>query len=906
MGEPGPSGSNAGPSDPGAFNDPTDNEDIHIPPLDPTTSPEPTPATQPTRAPETGQTGQRVDIQPDPLEQEPTDDDTGAVIHLPSLQTTQGFLDALGTASLEKSGMEPDDIEALRDPSPVFDLKDPSPLLRSLRHFINNSGSSRDHYEDIRETELLDNPSNDFLSFDQAKRRLRWLSGVVPIEHDMCPETCVAYTGPYEALDSCPRCSTSRHFPGTTTPRKRFTTVPIGPVIQALYGSHDMAEHMHYLERSLSENADHARHAEGSLGRYDDISCGKDILYAWNSGAMKKNDVALQLSIDGAQLRADQPSEAWIFIWIVHNLPPNLRYKKRLVIPGAVVPGPNKPGDIDSFLFPSLYHVAALQREGLRIYDASVDSYIARSSPLIIFATADSLGGAAMSGMVGHSGKFGCRLYCNMPSRHRTGDGHYFPAMNLPQNYTVSGCCHPDIQDKDLGVYRVNLDQKYRQNLAHLLSARTQAEYRARRLEVGLCKQTLFSGLPRQPLPVPNVFTMDIMHLTVLNDPDLFLKLFTGKMNVYEPDDKSTWDWAIFYKNNAVWKAHGESVVRAVPFIPSSFGRAPRDPAKKLNTGYKAWEFQQYIYGLGPTLFRHILPRKYWLNFCKLVAGVRILQRHAIAYNDLIRGHDLLLSFAREFEDLYYQRMESRIHFVRQSIHLLTHMGPETYRIGPLACYAQWTLETAIGNLGREIRQDRDLYANLTQRAVIRAQVNSLCARFPQVKFERVRGLIQSSNTRKFDGGYIFLPRCEALPSPLSEDELTALMTFWRGKDWPNANAWPNVVCRWAKVHLPNGQNARSAWYESSVNTNLRQASCVEVSPFDVYTRILSSTVHCRSNTMVSHVLRRFSFISTSVLAMIDTPLPWRDCSHCQMPRYLRIQVELSISASFHRRKRIL
>lgn len=126
-----------------------------------------------------------------------------------------------------------------------------------------------------------------------------------------------------------------------------------------------MAEHMHYLERSLSVNADYARRANGSLGRYDDISCGKDILYAWNSGALKKTDVALQLSIDGAQLRADQPSEAWIFIWIIHNLPPDMRYKKRFVIPGAVVPSPNKPGDINSFLFPSLVHVAALQREGL-------------------------------------------------------------------------------------------------------------------------------------------------------------------------------------------------------------------------------------------------------------------------------------------------------------------------------------------------------------------------------------------------------------------------------------------------------------------------------------------------------------------------------------------------------------
>ena len=323
----------------------------------------------------------------------------------------------------------------------------------------------------------------------------------------------------------------------------------------------------------------------------------------WTFGALKKTDVALQLSINGAQLQADQPFEAWIFIWIIHNLPPDLCYKKRFVITGAIVPGPNKPGDIDSFLFPLLFHVTALQCEGLQIYDTSVGSYIAHSSPLVIFATADSLSGAAMSGMVGHSGKFGCRMHCNMPSQHHMGDRHYFPAMNLPHNYTVSGCSHPDIQDKDLGVYHINLDQKYCQNLAHLLSACTQAEYCVRCLEVGLCKQTLFSGLPHQPLPVPNIFTMDIMHLTVLNDPDLFLKLFTAKINVYESDNKSMWDWAIFYKNNAVWKAYGEFVVKAVLFIPSSFGRAPRDPAKKLNTGYKAWEFQQYIYGLGPTLF---------------------------------------------------------------------------------------------------------------------------------------------------------------------------------------------------------------------------------------------------------------------------------------------------------------
>lgn len=778
--------------------------------------------------------GQREPIQPDPLVQEPTDDGPGEVIHLPKLETTQRFLDALRNSSIEDSGMLPDDIESLRNPSPVLDLADPSPLLRSLRHFINNAGSSRAHYDNVREIELLHNPSDAILSFDQVKRRLRHLSGVVPLEHDMCPGSCIAYTGPYNELSVCPRCSTTRYFPDTDKPRKRFTTIPIGPVIQAFYGSRDVADHMHYLERRLAANADQLRQpgSGGNLDIYDDTACGKELIDAWTKGTFLKSDIALQLSIDGAQLRPDQPSEAWVFIWIFHNLPPQLRYKKRFVIPASIVPGPNKPEDIDSFLFPSLSHVAALQREGLRIYDAFLEEYVARSVPAVIFATADSPGSAAMSGMVGHSGKFGCRLYCNMPSRRRKGDGHYYPVMQRPHNYNITGCSHPDVPSRDLVRYRSDLAQKYHKNLEALLAAKTQRNYEIRRRELGLCKQTLLNGLPHRPLPVPNIFTMDIMHLTVLNDPDLFTKLFLGKLDVYGPDEKSTWDWAVFYHNSALWNAHGETVDRAVPFLPSSFGRAPRNPAKKLNTGYKAWEFQQYLYGLGPTLFRHILPHKYWLNFCKLVAGVRILQRHSISFGDLCRGHELLMEFVREFEDLYYQRMEARIHFVRHSIHLLTHMGPETFRIGPLSCYAQWTLETAIGNLSREIRQDRDQFANLAQRAVIRAQVNSLCAQYPRIKFEvgSSAGTSNSSRISEFEGGFIFLPRCEEFPLPLDIDELVALKTYWQEQGWPNADSWPNAVCRWAKLRLPNGQIARSTWYESNVKMKLRRASCVEVS----------------------------------------------------------------------------
>ena len=34
-------------------------------------------------------------------------------------------------------------------------------------------------------------------------------TGMDSIEHDMCPNTCVAFTGPYSALEHCPICGAS-------------------------------------------------------------------------------------------------------------------------------------------------------------------------------------------------------------------------------------------------------------------------------------------------------------------------------------------------------------------------------------------------------------------------------------------------------------------------------------------------------------------------------------------------------------------------------------------------------------------------------------------------------------------------------------------------------------------------
>ena len=91
------------------------------------------------------------------------------------------------------------------------------------------------------------------------------------------------------------------------------------------------------------------------------------------------------------------------------------------------------------------------------------------------------------------------------------------------------------------------------------------------------------------------------------------------------------------------------------------------------------------------------------------------------------------------------------------------------------------------------------------------------------IKFEMGCQSSQSAHKCEFESGFKFLPRCKEFPSPLSEDELVAFKTYWTKQHWPNADAWPNAVCRWAKIQLPDGQKAHSVWYKSGVNTKLRQ-----------------------------------------------------------------------------------
>ena len=246
------------------------------------------------------------------------------------------------------------------------------------------------------------------------------------------------------------------------------------------------------------------------------------------------------------------------------------------------------------------------------------------------------------------------------------------------------------------------------------------------------------------------------MHLALLNLTDLMISLWRGTIDCTRPDDKATWDWAVFHGGD-LWQQHGQAVADALHYLPSSFDRPPHNIAEKLTSSYKAWEFLLYLYGLGPGLLYGTLPNKYFTNYCKLVLGIWLMNQHRITQDNVRKAHIALLSFAHEFELIYCQRLQTCIHFVRPCMHSLVHLPRKVIRIGLPICSSQWTLAQTIGNLGKEIKQHSNPFANLSQHGIRHACVNALVVIILDLESQRSSGEQGSCGSKDLGDGYILL-----------------------------------------------------------------------------------------------------------------------------------------------------
>jgi hypothetical protein len=547
--------------------------------------------------------------------------------------------------------------------------------------------------------------------------------------------------------------------------------------------------------------------ARGTDMVYDDIFCGSDYLDMAQRIGITEDDFVITQSMDGAQVYQNKKSDTWIGIWIINDYSPHIRVNDRHTLSAFIIPGPNKPKIIDSFTFRGLHHFSALQREnngkGLRVWDALKDTVV-DSKVIHLFATADAVGMPELDGRVGHHGARACRLGCPMVGRHKPNSGHYFQAHARPYNNPVQDCDHPSVNVRLLSPLS---PEQYREDLDLVISSRTQREYEENRKKTGISKPTVLSSLdPKTSMHIPKCFVLDLMHLLSINIDELFLSLIRGTIKCESTDNKLSWDWCTLV--GEVWENHGRLVAEATSLFPSFFHRPPRNPAQKINSGYKATEWFLYVFGLGPGLFRAVIPKQYWQNLCRLVRGVRILLQRSITGSQVREAHASLILFAEEYEQLYYRQRPDRIHFCRPCIHTITHAATEIIRVGPGTHTTQYPIERSINRFCRRIRQPSNPFVNLARGTVFEAQSSAAMSIYPFLDPKHGKPSIPESSIPVDKGFFLLSPRdryATKITGPYAQVIIQSGFGIQR--------------TRFGRLHLPDGHTARSLYSETRQST---------------------------------------------------------------------------------------
>jgi len=741
--------------------------------------------------------------------------------HIENVRIVQQYIQEISSATFDNGNLDEDVVERLRNPlEGEVDLSDPDIRL-SLDIFLSCSHASEATYISICDAIRRRFPDTQILSHHLAKKTLERLTGVVSVLDDMCVNSCHAFTGPLKDCITCSECGEARYHdaaPGQQPKaRQQVCTIPLGPQIQALRRSKTGAIAMRYRDRKTQEILED----NDQDPIYDDIFSGSTFLAFLDFAErvqLGPHDTTVTFSLDGAQLYQNKKSDTWIAIWIINDYHPNTRYKKKHVLPALVIPGPNKPKNIDSFVYRSFHHLSALQHEneskGLRVWDAYAEETIL-SRIFFLFGTADAVGLTEIDGRVGHHGTHGCRVSCGMKGRHKPNSGHYCAAHLRPSGSLIDDNNHPDYNFR--AQPKLPSVELYQINLEKVIASRNQTDYEHNRKLTGISKPSILSGLsPERALPVPSCFTLDLMHLLFINLGELLVPLWRGTLSCDSSDDKNTWNWATLTGNT--WLEHGKLVADAKKYFPSSFHRPPRNPADKISSGYKATEYFLYLFGLGPALFRTVLPKEYWQHFCKLAHAVRIITQRRISQAQVREAHYYLTQFVEGYEHMYYQRRMDWLHFCRPCIHALLHAAPEITRVGPGAYLTQFTMERAIGDLSGDIRQPSNIYGNLCQIALQQSQVNALKTLCPE--FDPNSNPSLPTYSIDIGNGYVFLRPRDKRAVNLSGAACEKVdNTIGRTK-----------IRRWGRLRLPNGQVARSRYKEErSTLSNQRISRNIKV-----------------------------------------------------------------------------
>jgi hypothetical protein len=478
-----------------------------------------------------------------------------------------------------------------------------------------------------------------------CRTRLQVLSGFKPVPYDCCINSCCCFTGEHKDCTKCPYCGQDRYITdrkGKRKPRKIFHYLPFIPRLVSMLANPTRAKEMQY--RAFEHT-----HTPGKTVDIFDSHIYRRLLgrkviidgkLAQHEYFSDPRDIALGLSTDGFCPFRRRKATAWPLLLFDYNLPPETRFHKGNRIDLGVIPGPNKPKDFDSFVWPAFEEFMRLQY-GVRAFDVLADEFfVLRAYLLLVFGDIPAI--SMVMRMTGHNGFSPCRM-CKILGVRIPNSGntvHYVP---------LDRSSHPTVRESesaiaiyDAAALPLRTDEVMLRQAKEVQAASSKAQKDRLSKAYGIKGVSILSYL--KSLSFPLSFPYDFMHLIWENlIPNLIL-LWTGE---FKGLDEGVGEYEFMPD---VWKAIGAATAAAGSTIPLAFGTRPLNPAThKSSYSAEAWSF--WTLYLGPVLLRRrFRNQRYYRHFIELAKLLRICLQFEITIEEIQTVRGGFINWVRDYE----------------------------------------------------------------------------------------------------------------------------------------------------------------------------------------------------------------------------------------------------------------
>jgi Transposase family tnp2 len=477
-------------------------------------------------------------------------------------------------------------------------------------------------------------------------------------------------------------------------------------------------------------------------------------------------DIALLFSTDGLTLFKVGTDSVWPLLLVNLNLEPQKRFKQHNLLLCGIIPGPNNPKDIHSFLRPIVDELKELAAGIDNVYDAFTQSHFTLRAHLVL-VTADLPAMAKMMGISGHNSYHYCR-FCTINGIH---DGHIYCPLRTPDGYPEEIAFNHDptsLPLRDNATYRTIASETLQYEVFNP-NARARPEY-------GVAQYSVFYQL--DTIDFPRSFPNDVMHLVFQNVVPKMVCWWTGEFLKCDEDDIGFVDELAIPK--PIWRQIGRDMQNSLRSIPSSYGKALRD-ISKYSGSFKAEEWSNFLLHYSSVLLhgRGRLRQDLFEHYGKLVAAIDLAIDYEIAVENIDAIKTLLIDFVSDYERLYYQYNGARISACLSTFHLLLHLHESISDCGPAWVFWQFPCERVCGMLKPMVKNRSRANRNLSLAILYQEQFNHLPFATPSWTIPQFHSSLANPHyTEDFNGHeYSFLhPRVDDMLLP---EETTHLVRYY-------------------------------------------------------------------------------------------------------------------------------